>query len=193
MAALSVNACFCIIGECFCFSIYKFFDNFDTIRMVWLSMVFCLFNRCIILRSVLCTRLGTAGALHAVFDASAFVFRLRLELFLRSTTGASGSGVASGVASGSGVDSASDTCVSGSGVGSADPSGVEALMASDSLTTESDAGDSLTTESEAGDSTGGGILTFSSFVPSGLAKADGVVGAATESDIFSIYNDYIFL
>jgi hypothetical protein len=26
-----------------------------------------------------------------------------------------------------------------------------------------------------------------------LAKADGVVGAATESDIFSIYNDYIFL
>jgi hypothetical protein len=189
MAALSVNACFCIIGECF--SIYKFFDNFDIIRMVWLSMVFCLFNRCIILRSVLCTRLGTAGALHAVFDASAFVFRLRLELFLRSTTGASGtcisaSGVASGSGSsvGSGVDSASGSCVSGSGVDSADPSDIEALMASDSFTTES----------EAGDSTGGGIITFSLFAPSGLAKADGVVGAATvESDIFSIYNDYIFL
>ena len=148
--------------------------------MVWLSIVFCLFNRCIILRSVLCTRLGTAGALHAVFDASAFVFRLRLELFLRLTTGASGS------------------CNSGSGVDSADPSDVESLIASDSLTTESEAGDSLTTESElgdstGGDSTGGGILTFSSFAPSGLAKADGVVGAAAESDIFSIYNDYIFL
>jgi len=165
--------------------------------MVWLSIVFCLFNRCIILRSVLCTRLGTAGALHAVFDASALVFRLRLELFLRLTTGASGSG---------------------SDVDSADPSDVESLIASDSLTTGSEAGDSLTTESEAGDSlttgseagdslttgseagdstggdsTGGGILTFSSFAPSGLAKADVFVGAAAESDIFSIYNDYIFL
>lgn len=173
--------------------------------MVWLSIVFCLFNRCIILRSVLCTRLGTAGALHAVFDASAFVFRLRLELFLRLTTGASasGSGVGSascisGSASGvdscisgsaSGVDSASGSCVSGFGVDSADPSGVEALMASDSLTAESELGDST-----GGDSTGGGILTFSSFSPSGLAKADGIVdGAAAESDIFSIYNDYIFL